>query len=77
MLAVLGVNPPPAAPAVRLDERLERVRAVAADAPASVDEIVTRTGLEASYVAAAIAELELLGVLCQSEGRYRGVMPPG
>ena len=56
--------------------RLERVRVVIADAPASVDEIVRRTGLDAASVAAAIAELELLGVIAQAEGRYREVMPP-
>jgi predicted Rossmann fold nucleotide-binding protein DprA/Smf involved in DNA uptake len=45
-----------------------------ADAPASIDEIVRRTSLDASHVAAAVAELELLGVIVHSEGRYREVM---
>jgi DNA processing protein len=76
VLAVLGVRPAPAAPPALLDDRLERVRVVIADAPASVDEIVQRTDLDAASVAAAIAELELLGVIAQAEGRYREVMPP-
>ena len=47
---------------------------IVADAPASVDEIVQRAELEASQVAAAVAELELLGVVVQADGRYWEVM---
>ena len=57
-----------------LDGRLAEIRAVVADAPADADEIVRRTGLDAAQVAAALAELELLGVVAQAEGRYREVM---
>ena len=65
----------PAAPERdRLDERLEQIRAVVADAPAAVDDVVRRTGLEPGAVAAALAELELLGVVGQAEGLYREVM---
>ncbi len=71
ILAVLGVRPPPAAPRAALDERLERIRAALTDAPASVDEIVQRTTLDAAHVAAAVAELELLGAVVHADGRYR------
>ncbi len=74
VLATLGIRAQPSPRVEPLDARLERVRAIVADAPASVDEIVRRTGLEASQVAAAVAELELLGVVVQAEGRYREVM---
>jgi predicted Rossmann fold nucleotide-binding protein DprA/Smf involved in DNA uptake len=70
---VLGIRPQPRSHVGPLDARLARVRAVVADAPASVDEIVRQTDLEAAHVAAAVAELELLGVIVQSEGRYREV----
>ena len=70
MLAVLGVDPAAGRAGDHAGQRLERVRAVAADGGV-VDEIVTSNGLEASF-AAAIAELELLGVRCQSEGGTGG-----
>jgi len=47
------------------------VRSVVADAPAAADEIVRRTGQEPGAVAAALAELELLGLIGQSDGLYR------
>jgi DNA processing protein len=75
VLAVLGISPRPVAAAAPLDDRLERIRAMIADAPASIDEIVRRTSLDASHVAAAVAELELLGLIVHSEGHYREVMP--
>ena len=80
VLAVLGVPVPQreaTAAAAPLDGRLELVRAVVADAPAAADEVVRRTGFEAGAVAAALAELELLGVVVQAEGLYREVMPQG
>ena len=73
-LAVLGLTQaPPPAPAP-LDPRLAPVRAAVADAPVSADQIVRSTGLSAAAVAAALAELELAGVLVQSDGLYREVM---
>jgi DNA processing protein len=77
VFAVLGVRPASRQPQATLDPRLEQVRAVLADAPASIDEIVRRTSLDASQVAAAVGELELLGVIVHAEGRYREVMQPG
>jgi len=47
---------------------------VIADAQVSADQIARRTGLSAGAVAAALAELELAGVVVQSDGLYREVM---
>jgi DNA processing protein len=71
VLHVLGVQAPgrPAPPP--LDERLAAIQAVVADAPTGVDEVVRQTGLDAARVAAALAELELLGVIEQADGLYR------
>jgi predicted Rossmann fold nucleotide-binding protein DprA/Smf involved in DNA uptake len=45
-----------------------------ADCSVGADAIVRRTGLAAGAVAAALAELELLGLVTQSDGLYREVM---
>ncbi|MGH3001056.1 MAG: hypothetical protein ACRDM1_00035, partial [Gaiellaceae bacterium] len=60
-----------------LDPHLESVRAVVADAAIGADEIARRTGLPAGEVAAAVVELELLGLLVQADGLYREVMRSG
>jgi DNA processing protein len=72
VLAAVGVEPVPAAvvPA-RLDERLRPVLEAVVDAPATADEIARATGLQPGEVAAALAELELLGLLGESDGVYR------
>jgi predicted Rossmann fold nucleotide-binding protein DprA/Smf involved in DNA uptake len=41
----------------------------------SVDELAERIGLDSGDVAAALAELELLGLVRESDGRYREVSP--
>jgi DNA processing protein len=74
ILAAVGVEPAPATD-IALEPRLEAIRAAVADAPAAVDEIVRRTGLPPGAVAAALAELELLGLLGEADGLYRVVMP--
>ena len=76
VLRVLGVSPAPRRAAETLDARLEQVRTAVADAPVAVDELVRRTGLEPGPVAAALAELELLGLVVEAEGLYREVMRP-
>jgi DNA processing protein len=73
VFAAIGVDPAPASPPP-LDDRLAAVRATVADGPAAVDELVRRTGLAPGEVAAALAELELLGVVAQTDGLYRQVM---
>ena len=75
VLAAVGVEP--RASAVRpapLAPRLETIRAAVADAPATADEVVRKTGVTAAEVAAALAELELLGAVVQQDGVYREVM---
>jgi DNA processing protein len=52
---------------------LERVR----EEPRGADAIGRVTGLGAGEVAAALAELELAGLVAESAGVYRGVMPAG
>jgi DNA processing protein len=42
----------------------------------SVDEVAARSGLDAGAVAAALAELELAGLVEEHEGEYREVMRP-
>jgi DNA processing protein len=74
VLAAIGVQPAPVVDAA-LDPRLEVVRAAVADAPAAADDIVRLTGLPPAAVAAALAELELLGLLGEADGLYREVMP--
>ena len=71
VLAVLGLEPEPPKP-TRLDGRLAAVHAAVADAPAAADEVAKRTGLPVGEVAGALAELELLGLVGEAEGVYRG-----
>ena len=52
---------------------LERVR----DEPRGADAIGRVTGLGAGEMAAALAELELAGLVAESAGVYRGVRPAG
>jgi DNA processing protein len=76
VLDALGVEPPPAPEPVVLAEPLRAIRSLVADGPVDADAIVRRTGLAAGGVAAALAELELLGLVSQSDGLYREVMRP-
>jgi DNA processing protein len=73
VLDAIGVAspPPPEPPAV--GDSAGRVRTVVADAPVAADELIRRTGLTAGELAAALAELELLGLVKQSDGLYREV----
>jgi DNA processing protein len=71
VLQVLGVPAPTPPAPPQLDERLAAIQAVVADAPTGMDEVVRNTGLDAARVGAALAELELLGVIEQADGLYR------
>jgi DNA processing protein len=46
------------------------------DRSQGVDEVVRGTGLSAAEAAAALAELELIGLAVAQDGRYRAVVPP-
>ena len=74
VLRVLGIDPPPAREPPTLEPRLELVRATVADAAATADEVAQATGQSARVVAAALAELELLGVVEEVDGVYRAVV---
>ncbi len=70
VLAAVGLEPRGDEPPL-LDARLAAVRAAVADAPATVDEVARATGLDPGETAAALAELELLGLAIAADGRYR------
>jgi DNA processing protein len=74
VLAAVGLEPEVAEPPP-LADRLSRVRAVVEDAPCAPDEIARRAGLTAAEVAAALAELELLGLVNRADGLYRAATP--
>ena len=76
VLDAIGIEPPPAPEAPALAGPTARVRAVIADAPVAADDLIRRTGLAAGELAAALAELELLGLVTQADGLYREVMQP-
>jgi DNA processing protein len=71
VLDAIGVEPPPPPEPSVLAGAAARVRAVVADAPAAADELIRRTGLSAGELAAALVELELLGLVAQVDGLYR------
>jgi DNA processing protein len=73
VLEAIGIDPPAAREPPALEPRLELVRAVVADAATTANEIARRTGQSAGAVAAALAELELLGLVTEAEGVYRAV----
>jgi DNA processing protein len=74
VLRVLGVDPPPAREPPALEPRLELVRATVADAARTADEVAETTGQSARVIAAALAELELLGVVEEVDGVYRAAV---
>ena len=71
VLRVLGVDPPPARARAALDPELEPVLEAIADASVTADELARTTGLPAAVVAAALVELELLGLVEEGDGVYR------
>ena len=74
VLRVLGVEPPAARASPELEPRLELVRAIVADAATTADEVAQATGQSARVVAAALAELELLGAIVEEDGVYRSTV---
>jgi DNA processing protein len=72
VLAAVGLDrPPPSPPA--LSAALDAVHRAVADTPAPADDVARRAGLAAGEVAAALAELELLGLVREADGVYRAV----
>jgi DNA processing protein len=76
VLEVLGLGVLPAAQPPTLDENATRVLELLAEGPATADELARATGFDAGPLAAALAELELAGLVGEADGRYRGVRPP-
>ena len=76
VLEALGIVPVAAAP-IQLGAHAAAVLAELAGEPAGADQLIRDTGLDASAVATALAELELAGAVAEAEGLYRGVRPPG
>ena len=78
VLAVLGLEPASTPPSenVTLSPAAQALAGAVADAPRTFDELARRSGLEPAVVSATLVELELLGLLREADGVYRGVMPP-
>ena len=76
VLEVLGIEPRQAVPPV-ISPLAANVLAALGEGAASIDELVARTALEAGALAAALAELELAGLVASGDGLYRQVMPSG
>ena len=62
--------------APELSDAAASVLGAVADGPASADELRRGVGVDASTLAAALAELELAGVVAEADGLYRAVMRP-
>ena len=71
VLSCFGLEAEPNAAAVEGTalQLLESLR----EAPASADELVRRSGLDAGEVARALVELELAGIAAERDGVYRAV----
>jgi DNA processing protein len=76
VLDALGIDPVLPEPP-KVSETAGAIVAALADGAAAIDELVVRTELDAGSVAAALAELELAGLVVGGDGLYREVMPPG
>jgi len=77
VLDVLGLAASPLPQATAISPRAAAVLARLADGVAGADELARATGLEPGPLAAALAELELAGLVAEAEGRYRVVVRPG
>jgi len=77
VLEAIGIDPTPPEPLPPLSETGALVIAVVADGPSAIDEIVRRTALSAAVVAAALAELELAGLVAEGDGIYRRLITGG
>ena len=76
VLEALGLAPPEA-PAPDLGADAAAVLSALAEGPASADALTRATGLAAGVVGAALVELELAGLVAESAGVFRGVVPGG
>jgi len=77
VLDVFGLAASPLPQATAISPRAAAVLARLADGVAGADELARATGFEPGPLAAALAELELAGLVAEAEGRYRVVVRPG
>jgi DNA processing protein len=76
VLEVFGVGVGPAVQPPALGETAARVLDRLAESSATADELARATGFQVGPLSAALAELELAGLVVEADGRYRGVRPP-
>jgi DNA processing protein len=76
VLESFGLDVVPAAQPPALGEMATRVLERLAESSATADELARATCLDAGPLSAALAELELAGLVAEADGRYRGVRPP-
>jgi DNA processing protein len=76
VLEMFGLGVPPGAQSAALGETAKCVLDRLAESSATADELARASGLHPGPLAAALAELELAGLVGEADGRYRGVRPP-
>jgi DNA processing protein len=76
LFEALGLEPPGPASPPELGETAGAVLVRLRDGAVSADELARTIPLEPGPLAAALAELELAGVVAEAEGLYREVRPP-
>ena len=77
VLEIFGLEPKARAEPAVVGAVAQTVLGRLQEEPRGADAIGRATGLDAGEVAAALAELELAGLVTEDAGVYRGVMPPG
>jgi DNA processing protein len=71
VLELFGIASPSSSPPPSLDGDASALFERLADAPAAADDLVRRSGLDAGAAAAALAELELAGLVVHADGLFR------
>jgi DNA processing protein len=75
VLEVLGIEPKPAAGASSVSDVALAVLSILGDGACGADELTRASGLSSAEVAAALVELELVGLAAQADGVYRSFSP--
>jgi DNA processing protein len=73
VLAAIGMEAAPPK-VVAVGDEAAALLPFVAEGPTSVDELARRSGLAAARLASALVELELAGLVSETDGVYRGVM---
>lgn len=71
VLEALGIERPPAVPALELSADAEKVLHLVSDGPAGADELTARSSLDVGAVSVALTELEIAGLVAAADGVYR------